>query len=363
MIHKVAVKNFKAFDHFECSLTKDISLITGTNNSGKTSFLQAISIWSELWENFHKKKTLDGNPVEMDKFELKTIEINDFKELWFKSITTNPITIRIDFEQGSLGFGIRYQGRSLVEVIPLKIHQDGQHLFQEKPIKFRYIQSLSPLDNYEPHYAPTVFQSRLARGRGGSILKSLLTVVSRDKQKWQSLQNTISDFFGYELLPPTGNDPIHASFRHSNKENSLNLSNGASGFLQVVLLHSALLQSNRETKFLIDEPDTHLHSLLKEKIYKLIQKFCEENNSQVILTSTSGELIDVACKEHNLCLPRKYPIFDNSTKIQVTKPLPIYQKWVDWNSFSTKKRLVARVIHKNSPFPTTVTDLSPPFPT
>lgn len=53
MINKVVVKNFKKFEHIEFELP-DHLVIAGSNNSGKTTLLQAIAAWSEIafqWSN------------------------------------------------------------------------------------------------------------------------------------------------------------------------------------------------------------------------------------------------------------------------------------------------------------------------
>ena len=299
MIQNITIHNFKKFEQFSCKLADRISLIAGPNNSGKSTLLQAIALWSEIWEFLDRNNSLNGNLVEMDISALRTIPISSFQELWYNRDTSTPITIQLGLDKGNIGFEVRYQTPYKVEVGPLEDTYIGLRLLKEKSEKAFYITPLSSLEIKESHFITSVLQIRLAHGKGGEIIRNLLIQISEDEEKWQTLQSTVEDFFGYELLIPSGVDPINARYRHSSAENANNLINGASGFLQVVLLQSALLLSSRDTIFLIDEPDAHLHNLLKGKIYRLIRKHCSDTNSQAVMASHSSRLIDEA-DEHNL---------------------------------------------------------------
>ncbi len=45
------IVNFKLFQNIEINFNQNISIITGVNNSGKTTLLQVLSLWHE---NFHE---------------------------------------------------------------------------------------------------------------------------------------------------------------------------------------------------------------------------------------------------------------------------------------------------------------------
>ncbi|MCY3673671.1 MAG: AAA family ATPase [Paracoccaceae bacterium] len=302
MIQKIAISNFKVFKDFACDLTEGVSLIAGQNNSGKTSLLQAIAWWSEIWDFFHSVNTLQGNPIEINISAFKSIPISNFKELWHDGNTNNPITIQVEMDQGNLGFEIRYQSSYDIDVLIIEDTEESLQLLKGNPIKVQYITPYSAPEIYEYSVDYQILSIRLAHGKGGSIIRNLLLEASKDDEKWNTLQNTVDDFFGYELGFPSGLDPIRARYRHSPEENYNNLINGASGFLQVVFLQSVLVRSSDNSILLIDEPDIHLHNLLKEKIYRLICKQGIDKNCQVIIASHSSRLIDEANKDDNLFL-------------------------------------------------------------
>lgn len=49
-IEKFVIENFKRFKRVELDLNADVNVLTGVNNSGKTSVLEALSLWAECFQ-------------------------------------------------------------------------------------------------------------------------------------------------------------------------------------------------------------------------------------------------------------------------------------------------------------------------
>ncbi len=300
MIRRVLVRRFKKFENFECELQGRV-VIAGPNNSGKTTLLQAIATWSELGElwlenNADLAREEDGTyrRIEVDLSAFGTLALSRFDDLWHNQETREPMSVRVVGNQWDVGFDLQYKEPAVVTVGPLTdVSEDDLEAYAENPSKALYIPSLSGLDVDEPEYSKRVLATRLAHGKGGTVVRNMIRAASQEPEKWHSLQNTVKSFFGYELAMPSGTDPIMARYRHKAEEGWYDLANGASGFLQTVLLKSALLHADASL-FLIDEPDAHLHSLLKEKIYRLLQDHCEKQQCQVVIATHSSRLIEEA---------------------------------------------------------------------
>ncbi len=303
MIRRVVVRCFKKFSRLEFEM-QDRALIAGPNNSGKTTLLQALATWAELGEiwlgsNADLARQADGSfhRVELDIAGFRTLALSSFDELWRNRETREPISIRIATDGWDVGFDLHYQNPTTATVGPLtEISENHLESYAENPLKALYIPSLSGVDGHEPEYGERVLAARLARGRGGTVVRNMVQAASREGAKWMTLQNTVNAFFGFELSMPSGADPIMVRYRHSAKEHWYDLVNGATGFLQTVLVQSALLHSDAGL-FLLDEPDAHLHAPLKEKMYRLIRKHCDENGCQAVIATHSGRLIEEAEKE------------------------------------------------------------------
>lgn len=303
MIRRVVVSRFKRFRLLEFDL-EERALIAGPNNSGKSTLLQALAIWAELGEIWLRSNAEPGRQdykslhrVELNVANLRTLAVSSFDELWHNQNMREPIAITVSTDDWNVGFELGFQDATIATAGPITdISIPDLEAYAKNPPKALYVPSLSGLDAKEPEYSEGVVAKRLARGQGGAVLRNMVKAASRDGAKWSTLQNTVESFFGIELAVPSGNDPIAARYRHSARDHWYDLFNGASGFLQTVLVQSALLHSDA-TLFLVDGPDAHLHALLKAKMYRLIREHCEENNCQVLIATHSGRMIEEAAGE------------------------------------------------------------------
>jgi AAA15 family ATPase/GTPase len=48
-VQKFQVQNFKSLQDITIYFNKDVNVLTGKNNSGKTTVLEAISLWQECF--------------------------------------------------------------------------------------------------------------------------------------------------------------------------------------------------------------------------------------------------------------------------------------------------------------------------
>ncbi len=296
MIRRVIVSRFKKFHLFDSNLEERM-VIAGPNNSGKSTLLQVLATWAELGEIWLRSIADLGcqdyqrlHRVEVNVASLGTLALSSFDQLWHNRDTREPITIRVLADDWDVGFELSYQDATTAIVEPLTdISAPQLDAYANNPPKALYVPSLSGLDIDEPEYSEGVVTTRLAHGKGGMVLRNMVQATSRDDAKWRTLQNTIKSFFGFELSRPSGVDPITVRYRHSVTDHWYDLLNGAAGFLQTLLVQSALLHSSA-TLFLIDEPDAHLHVLLKAKMYRLIREHCDENDCQVLIATHSGSI-------------------------------------------------------------------------
>ena len=300
MINRVIIENFKKFEHLEFELA-DHLVIAGPNNCGKTTLLQSIAAWSEIaiqWTDTSADlaRKQDGNypHIGLNLLRFHSVPLADFDHLWPEKNVGDPSSIWLQTDQWRIGFEILYNEQELASVRPAKgVNEENLERFMRDPLRTVYVPPLSGPDIAEAPYDPLVIPARLARAQAGSVLRNLLLAVSQDFQKWQDLCEVVRAFFGYELDYPSRAHEILARYRHSAESSSLDLSSAASGFLQVLLVYSALLQ--RETSVvLMDEPDAHLHILLQDKLYGRLCQIARQSKSQLIIATHSERLIRAA---------------------------------------------------------------------
>lgn len=309
MINRVVVKNFKKFGRADFK-TKDHLVIAGPNNSGKTTLLQAIAVWSEIasiWRRHRPdiSREEDGNypSINLNLLSFYSVPLADFDHLWKDKNVQHPASIWLHTNEWKIGFEILHKETELASIRPVKkVSEDDLEKYRDKPLLPVYIPPLSGLDIKEPLFDPVVIPARLARMQAGSVLRNLLLAISRDQKKWSKLQEIVGDFFGYELASPSGGAEVFARYRHFPNDVSYDMSSGASGFLQVLMVYAALL-SQEASVVLIDEPDAHLHILLQDKMYRSLYEHARKNRSQLIVSTHSESLINVVDPRY-LCVMR-----------------------------------------------------------
>ena len=160
MIRRVIIENFKKFARLVCDDIPDHCVIVGPNNSGKTTLLQAISVWSEighLWRNSHPDLTRDdsGNYrfMELDLADFRTISLPDFSEIWKDKDVSKPASVYIETDSWNVGFEIAYGQPGTVSIRPKSdVKEDDLENYMAEPPTVRYVSALSSLDAKEPIY-------------------------------------------------------------------------------------------------------------------------------------------------------------------------------------------------------------------
>lgn len=304
MINKVVVKNFKKFEHIEFELPRHL-VIAGSNNSGKTTLLQAIAAWSAIafqWSSNSSDlaREEDGNypSINLNLLNFYSVPLTDFDHLWPNKNVQHPTSLWLHTNQWNIGFEILYKEQELAAIRPAKkVNEDDLEKYICEPLIPIYVPPLSGLDIKEKFFNPEVIPAQLARAQAGSVLRNLLLAVSQDDQKWQALQEVVRSFFNYELGHPSGAPEILARYRHSAQSLFYDLSSAASGFLQVLLVYAAILYKEASI-VLIDEPDAHLHILLQDKMYRKLCEYTHQNRSQLIIATHSERLINTADQDN-----------------------------------------------------------------
>ncbi len=307
MIRRVLINNFKKFEHLEFDLPAHL-VIAGPNNSGKTSLLQAIAAWSEIafqWSenNPDLAREEDENypPINLNLLSFHSVPLADFGHLWKDKNVQESASVWLHTNQWKIGFEIVYKETELAVIRPAKdVSENDLERYINDPLIPTYIPPLSGVEIKESPFDPVVIPARLARAQAGSVLRNLLLAVSQDAQKWQKLQEVVKSFFGYELLSPSAGAEIYAPYRHSEQGQTYDLSSAASGFLQVLLVYSALL-AKEASVLLIDEPDAHLHILLQDKMYRDLRDYAHQNGTQLIIATHSERLINAVAPQR-LCV-------------------------------------------------------------
>jgi predicted ATPase len=326
MITKVRTRYFKQFAEQEFDLADHV-ILAGPNNSGKTTLLQAITVWYlalQKWrerigpESRYKAKPKSGAPLTRQQFT--ALPLREMNNLWTDTLVAQRnsdlqeaprpgrrrvLTIEVEGAnpQGSwrLAFEFRYVNSELVYVRPAQEHIDQLPQAVQK-ISVVHIPPFSGIGPEETRYDRPYQDLLIGQGKAGDILRNLLLEVYErdDKQDWESLRARVEEIFGYRLLPPKhGGAPFIVceylrgipKSTGTNGLQELDIASAGSGFHQVLLLLGFFF-ARPSTILLLDEPDAHLHVILQKQVYYLLRSIASSRRCQLVIATHSEVLID-----------------------------------------------------------------------
>jgi predicted ATPase len=320
MITQVEVKNYKIFENQIFDLGQHV-VLAGPNNSGKTTLLQAISVWNMSLQKWKAERSLGSKAkqragVPITRKDFTAIPVRELKHLW-----TNASTA---LRQEELGEGQRLGQPRILEItirgkngdgvsweLPLEFHYQNSELISVKPplnlidnlpdpalnLSIVHVPPFSGIGVEETRYDRPYQDLLIGQGKPGDILRNLLLEVyqKKDKKDWSDLCFKVENIFGYKLLPPEyeGRPFIRGIPKGRGKDGlpTLDISSAGSGFNQVLLL-LGFFYARPASILLLDEPDAHLHVILQKQIYDQLQDIASERQSQLIIATHSEVIIE-----------------------------------------------------------------------
>ena len=365
MIKNISIKNFKSFkDTGEISLGKSTVLI-GSNNTGKTTLLQAIALWhlatKKILDKSRQKKTKNAaskdhkrDGVTITRKEIFALPTKDVRNIWHELTVTPRIEIHVTLffeeEKFDLAIDLRHHNEELIYAN--SINDKNNTLLKQTEIFDRLNIAFLPtmsglLANEFRIFDQEVIDAKIGEGLTGSVLRNLccrisnpeffatadaknnLDLIQNKKRNWDLLVKNMKDLFAIELYEPemAGNGDIEIFYsKISEKKNptKLEIANSGRGMQQVLLLLSYLMVKPNSI-LLLDEPDAHLEVLKQKEVYKLLKELSSQNNSQIIAASHS-EVVLTQAIEMNDEVIAFYPNstqrnIDSNTKKHLLKSL------------------------------------------
>jgi ABC-type arginine transport system ATPase subunit len=304
----------------------------GPNNSGKTTALQALTLWDLGLRQWLAKRggkaPVEKRPgVVINRRDLTSIPVSSAKMLWkdlhvrrVKTVngkTESTRNIRIDIvvdgvtEGVSWSCGLEFDYTNEESFVCRPIRQDGfdQHPVQKAKftaipdaaagVKVAYLGPMSGLASTEPKLEPGRVNMLVGEGQTAQVLRNLcyqIYEMDPGHEKWKDLCAHVHKLFGVELQPPkyvVERGEITMDYYQEQSGVRFHLSASGRGFQQTLLL-LAHLHANPKTVLLLDEPDAHLEILRQRQIYQILTETADRQGAQVIAASHSEVVLNEA---------------------------------------------------------------------
>ena len=321
MLTKLAIRNFKRFGSVEIELGSPV-VFFGPNNSGKTSALQALSLWNIGLRRWNEKRSGKSTPekrpgVTVNRRDLLSTPIPDANLLWRdlhvrdvqrvggRQLTSN---IRVEIvvegiannQPWTCGLEFDYANEESFYCRPLRTAEGKTPERMPVPdeagrVRIAFLPPMSGLAATETRVAQGAVDVRLGEGRTAEVLRNLCFQVHTEQEEdWKRLAKQLNDLFGTEIDPPLympERGEIVMSYRE--RETRLDISSAGRG-LQQTLLMLAYMYANPGAVLLLDEPDAHLEILRQRQTYRLLTDVARASRSQIIAASHSEVLLNEA---------------------------------------------------------------------
>jgi energy-coupling factor transporter ATP-binding protein EcfA2 len=320
MLTGLTVRNFKRLKEVAIELGQNVVFI-GPNNSGKSTALQALTLWNIGLKRWNEKRSGRETPekrpgVTINRRDLVALPVPNASLLWRDlhvrdvqkvdgKTQTQNVRIEVVVEGVTseapwiCGLEFDYANEESLYCRPIR-GRNGTRMIvppQASAVDVVFLPPMSGLASNETRLDMGAINVRIGEGRTAEVLRNLCYMVYSESptNQWRVLREHIRRLFGVELDIPeyvSERGEITMTYREPNGTR-LDLSSAGRGLQQTLLL-LAHLYTNASSVLLLDEPDAHLEILRQRQIYQLITEVAASQNSQVVAASHSEVILNEA---------------------------------------------------------------------
>lgn len=328
-IKLLRIKDFKSIKNIEIHLDKQFSILTGVNNSGKTTILEALSLWVECFEKLLNtaQRSVNGKFSRGDYIlgptynryfnfdEINSVRCPDFEDIFRDRNVKQAVKIEAT---------VVNEEKNLTQTIGFTISNSTNT---------RYVISLVDEKNFDYHLFNDIF-THLNNGGVSSYFASpvasieqreefvtepVLVDAIRQRHSYQYIRNRIYKLYHSSVFRQYQDDLSFVLYGTSsaarivlrsqsdiNKDKRVvitynigreivekDLALLGSGTLQVIEILLDLYHQTDERRdlnlVLLDEPDSHIHRDIQERLIQTLNR--TGANNQVVITTHNETLI------------------------------------------------------------------------
>lgn len=317
LLHYLEIENFKRFGDKQRIELDHPAVLIGPNNSGKTSAIQALALWSQAvktWYDVRKDSSAkERTATAMNRLNIVAVPVQRTRFFWHNTNVRAgtkdiplTITVGIEFKGQVVALPMRFrnQGDELVYCTPDEsVVTNLEFLKHAALINVELLYPMSGLETEEPILQPGRIDVLLGQGQTAQVLRNLCLMVAKDTpDDWTRIVQLMRRLFNVTLETPeqTTRGAIEMRYKQLGVREALDLSSSGRGFQQMLLIF-AYLYSHKRSVLLVDEPDAHLEILRQKQVYVLLRDIAAENQSQVVMVTHSEVILDEAL-DNNLTL-------------------------------------------------------------
>lgn len=303
-LERVRIAGLKAFDNTEVTLPL-LTVLTGPNNSGKSTVLQAIALGYECLRrctDTEKWRLVDSGRA-VTAFEF--LPVNEPRDLWFRRIwkpakdKERPVEIGLHFDGGrSLAFRIRF----LFGVLNIKLHE---RVGDFTPTLLKALLSSAPVlipatpgpAAHEDFLTLAAVHRLLTVREPSRVVRNILKRLQDDgdAEALRFVDETLVRYFKTNIALIDFDERRDLELRAPLRQDGydIDIVSSGSGLNQILQL-ACIIAWRKPSLVLLDEPDAHLHSSVQIELFDFLYDLTRERGVQVVLSTHSRDLISQA---------------------------------------------------------------------
>ncbi|AEE51308.1 ATP-dependent nuclease [Haliscomenobacter hydrossis] len=325
-IHKFQIKNFKSIKDITLYFNKGLNIITGVNNSGKTTVLEALSLWQECFsklitearraEKGYKRGDYVLGPSYNKYFpfnEINSVRSPNFEDIFHQRVKKNTILLALTFIDEEnielcIPFSISSSGSNYVIALDNYAKYDHR-AFNDyfanlpNPISLIYSTPVAQISLEEDFVTDPIINEQLLVRKSETVLRNRLYRIIN------GLDAPLNEAFQNDLNYVLYNHEKKIEFKSETniqkdakaiiltrlgaKDVFKDLSLLGSGTLQIIgILLNIHLKSIDKTDaniVLLDEPDSHIHRDIQRRLVDIFNNYGK--GLQTFLTTHNESLI------------------------------------------------------------------------
>jgi hypothetical protein len=309
MISHLHLESFKCFSSYDVEF-KQIQLLIGGNNSGKTTIFQALQVFFWCLDQTADVTDATVNLRKTQLPEVGAIPYFTVRDLFHKQrirSAGSPTRIVVQIRT-TVAPEITFK---IYPAFSRNIMVDGGGTTITRA-QYNSLKLLSPIlipstigiVPREELFRPIAQERMISEGRHNLILRNLIYRLSKTDH-WEDFTKLIQPLFGIAGISVPFDEEkdewLTSLYRDSDGE--FDFISAGSGFLQVANI-IAFLFLNPTKVALLDEPDSHMHDDLQRLIFDILKEVSEKRGLQIIVSTHSPTLIDAAGYESLLLIDR-----------------------------------------------------------
>lgn len=302
----ISVKWFKNIGTETKFHLDQLNVIVGTNNSGKSSFLQAIQFANSCAQSIQQDSDEKSIFTKSIPFEdiiyapLSDLESVSHNRIFTQNSAKSPHHPVIKFftNSGETSVSIS-RGKNKNVTISIDETSTAKRLADRKNPLCSYVPGLAGISNREPFMTKGMVYKSIARGDANKVFRNVLYLLKMDEEnniskKWSAFQTSLSKIFENLKLEvrfnPDIDEFIQVEFSRDGKL-FLPIDAAGTGILQVIQILSYIAFYEPDI-LILDEPDSHLHPDNQRKLAEFLEYHSSKNNFKVLISTHSRNMME-----------------------------------------------------------------------